>query len=91
MELEEKRAKLQDDALGLFAAAAEMANNGSSEKEIEAKIEEANELVAESERLGPLVEKERRKRNLKVKLQVLSMVLLFVAVIGFFILRILNS
>ena len=53
MNLEEKQSGLQKEALGILSSISEMEKNGASKSEIEAKIEEANKIIAESGKLTP--------------------------------------
>ncbi len=88
MDLEKKQANLQDKAKEILVSIPEIEKKGASDAEIEAKIEEANRIIAESASLRPQIEKEQRKRNNKVKLQLLIMFLMFATVIGYVISKI---
>lgn len=83
MDLERQKAKLQDEALDLLSEATDMDKRGAPEKEIEAKVEEANRIIAKSASLNAQIEKRRKKQSIILKLIMLSIILILVSLIGF--------
>jgi hypothetical protein len=82
MDLEEKRASLHKEALEMLASVSEMEEQGASESEIAAKIQEANKIIEYSGSLSPLIDEIHRKRTLKARALIAVVVFVVIGVIA---------
>lgn len=74
-ELNDEVVRLHDQALALFASATEMEHRGEPEQDIQAKVDEANELVEESRNLSEQIQVLHIKQSAQLNLQITAVTL----------------